>query len=1119
MNAQEIKKAAPKSRHKMRILLGVFLLFALFWAGLNILLAPFLHSKIVNIVNAEIGREVSIGKVLINPYSLSIRLSKLVIYEPKENTENANLSNAQTNIFISADELWLDFSIATLWQKALVIDAASLINPRFYLLKEKSGAFNFADIVEKLAQQPKSAPFLFRLKNMQMFGGAISLIDDSSGKHWLFNQIAFALPFVSNEEKSKENKAEALLSGKLNGATLSLQAQFSGADSQKPVPIKVNLSDFAAAELLAVLPHQTNLQITSGVLNADLALLYNGGETPKLQASGDIQLFDFVAEDIKNQPFLTLKKGALKIKPETDFFAQHFVLGDALLEEAALHASLDEEGQFNLAQFIDNFPQTPAIEAQKEAQQKTFFWSLASFELKNSTLFWTQALRDKEQEKAQIANINFKINDLENNAAKDATFTAGFAVQADKWLSIEHFALTNGLFNAADKKMSAESLTLNNVKTLLQKSAEGEIIWAKLPIFASPNASKKTPNTKEKAWNFAVKNVEGKNMAFDFVDESFAPSVKQSVNRASFSLKNFALNSQTAAQMAGKMRVNESGEITFSGSLLPSALSAEIKFDAKNLPLEAFSPYAEKEFLVEIKDGQLQSAGKLSLSKNSAEKEAIHSEFVGDLSVRNLRLIDLANANDFLRAKLLDAKNINVRSLLKAGDFAVQEFSIHEALLNDFLLRLTVNEAGKFNLKTMHTQAFDNIKVPQNTLKNTVKNSALPTILITKIALQNGEIRFQDRFVKPNYNGNLRNINGTIVDLSAKNGARATAQLAALFDRISPLSAKATFNPFGENPYLSFTANLNDAELSPFSGYAEKYAGYPIRRGKLSLAANVNIADEKLTANNLLSLSQLDFGEEVPNNVSRAPLKLAVSILQDRRGQIELNLPVSGSFADPKFDLSGVMAQITANSIGKVLSSPFALIGAIFESEEELSQIEFAAGRAQITPEMEEQRLSILAQALLERAYLRMDIESLIATPEDSEGLKRARIDRKVRAQKREALLVETKKNQEEIPLSSVTVNAAEYPKYLKQVYEKAAITKPKNFIGLTKNLSVSEMEALLFTDEEIDEDDLYNLGLRRARAVRDWFIAQKIAANRLFVLPTQMDEKSAVSLVKFSLK
>jgi hypothetical protein len=140
----------------------------------------------------------------------------------------------------------------------------------------------------------------------------------------------------------------------------------------------------------------------------------------------------------------------------------------------------------------------------------------------------------------------------------------------------------------------------------------------------------------------------------------------------------------------------------------------------------------------------------------------------------------------------------------------------------------------------------------------------------------------------------------------------------------------------------------------------------------------------------------------------------------------------------------------------------------------------------------------------------------------DREGLRQLLFRRKVAAQKVEDL---SKDGQPVPALDNVLVDAAEYPRYLARAYKREKFPKPRNIIGMAKDLPVPEMEKLMLTNVQVTQDDLRQLAVERSSHVRDRLIASgKVEPGRVFLvepktLPPERKEKLKDSRVDFRIK
>lgn len=278
----------------------------------------------------------------------------------------------------------------------------------------------------------------------------------------------------------------------------------------------------------------------------------------------------------------------------------------------------------------------------------------------------------------------------------------------------------------------------------------------------------------------------------------------------------------------------------------------------------------------------------------------------------------------------------------------------------------------------------------------------------------------------------------------------------------------------------------------------------------------------KLEASNRLFLEQLTFGERVASpSATDLPVLFAVALLKNSRGEIDINLPISGSLNDPQFSLGAIIVRVIVNLLVKAATAPFALLAAAFGSGEELGYVEFAPGSAALGA-AQIRRLDTLAQALADRPELRLEIIGRVDPARDIEGLRRAKYEAKLRAAR---LRDRTHTGSAPADPTSTTIDAAERPVLIARVYAQEKIPdKPRNVLGFAKAIPVPEMEALILANLAVTSGDLRALADERAGAVRKYLeSAGRVAPGRLIVAAPRLtaegiQDKGAPTRVDFSL-
>jgi hypothetical protein len=290
---------------------------------------------------------------------------------------------------------------------------------------------------------------------------------------------------------------------------------------------------------------------------------------------------------------------------------------------------------------------------------------------------------------------------------------------------------------------------------------------------------------------------------------------------------------------------------------------------------------------------------------------------------------------------------------------------------------------------------------------------------------------------------------------------------------------------------------MRDLDLAPLTPYAVRYAGHGIERGKLSMDVNYKIsANGRLAATNKLVLNQLRFGEEVKGAPNSLPVRLAVALLADRNGVIDVDLPISGSLNDPQFSIGSLIFKALGNLIVKAVTSPFALLtgGLGGGSGGEASAIAFDAGSATLTAAAM-QSLDKVAKALADRPALQMTVVGTSNLAAERDGYKRQRLRQLAQAEKRRAA---ARAGEDAADVAPVT--DAEYPALIAAVYKRADLAKPRNMIGLAKDLPLADMEALLLEQITATDEAMRQLAVERGAAVRDYLLAKQLPSARLFL-------------------
>src|SRR5205807_921243 len=132
--------------------------------------------------------------------------------------------------------------------------------------------------------------------------------------------------------------------------------------------------------------------------------------------------------------------------------------------------------------------------------------------------------------------------------------------------------------------------------------------------------------------------------------------------------------------------------------------------------------------------------------------------------------------------------------------------------------------------------------------------------------------------------------------ISSSNLKRADVSLSGKANRTGPFEITGKINPLSTNSPTELLVTFKEVDLSPVSPYSGKFLGYKLDGGLLSLAVNYQINGRKLVARNVLTLDHFTLGEKVQSaDATKLPVRLALALLKDRNGRIQVDVPIDGN--------------------------------------------------------------------------------------------------------------------------------------------------------------------------------------------------------------------------------
>ncbi|KXJ67262.1 hypothetical protein AXY46_07045 [Achromobacter xylosoxidans] len=1200
----------PKLRFTRRagkILLGI-VAFVLILFGVAAWQVPkVLHGVLTDDVAKMIGRDVSVGKITFNPFTLTVRAQDLTVAQPGSQTPLLTLAE------LDASASW-----TSLFWFAPVVDRLTLRQPNIAIVREDVLRFNFSDIEQRVAElaaaKPQEPPKpdeglpRFSLNNMVIEDGAITLDDKVAGRKQVVDEFTIGVPFISTFGYATDIDVQPRLHLRINGSPFDLTGVARPFDVVPSSTLRVAFDGLQLEKWADVWPMPLPFKVERALLDSNLQVVFEQPKDapPKIRIVGDLGLRRLDVRDPSGgnlAAWSALTVSRLELEP----IARQVYIGEVGLWAPQVHVRRHANEHLNWRDVVAGLkalggveptatpvrdemrkasglkplspsgpqvapgaagapapvpapagpapaapaaqaPTTPAAPAAQAPAPRPDQAATAPADQASATpppapAEWKVVLDAFNLHEGEVY-VTDAVSKLDYVMTGLAATVEGVALPQppdqpiNLWLTMDNS--TDGGWLRAKGPLVIKPLSLDmNVRLgniALAPLAPAVRSAAPISLLDGRLGATAQLHVREKggAIDASATAVQADLTQFKARDESLKPVLDIAMQSLRITADRLALGPGPSNFTVAAAGVQGDGKLDLKGVFTPQPLTLRTAVDLSNLNVASFAPYFASSLNATVRAVTLSAKGNAEFTA-AAGNAPMKAGWKGGVDITDLDLQDRVNKDDFLNWKRLGFTGMDISV---AGDKIGARLG--DIALEDFYGRILLNAQGRLNVMDLVAapgQAGGSITQDTQTPGRSAEPpaappaatapakgsgaAAMPDISVNSVTLTRGRMTFTDRFVKPNYVAELSSIEGDITAVSSTNPQPAKVKVTGRVYTTAPLSISGIVQPFAKYLTLDLKASAKGVDLPRFTTYSAKYVGYPIKRGKLSVDLEYKIKNRALQATNHVVLNQLTFGDKTNSpDATKLPVLLAVALLKDSRGNIDINLPISGSLDDPEFSVGGIVVRVLMNLVVKAVTSPFSLLASAFGGGEELSYVEFAPGSAVLT-EDSLQRIETLTKALADRPALKMDISGRADPKTDTEGLRQAWVDAKIRAAKAADVAPRGKKPDPK----GVDVSGAERAKYLEAVYDDTDLKdKPRNFIGMAKSIPAAQMEAMLRAAAPVGEDQLRQLADARAQAVYEKLQAQEGLADRVFIVAPQLDadgikDEGQPSRVDFSLK
>jgi uncharacterized protein involved in outer membrane biogenesis len=674
-------------------------------------------------------------------------------------------------------------------------------------------------------------------------------------------------------------------------------------------------------------------------------------------------------------------------------------------------------------------------------------------------------------------------------------------------------------FNQKENRASIDDVQLSKGSISLSKEADGHISLLSLLRKQETDAAidpshvgvskKAAPEKKPLAWNLKQFRLDRCNAAF--TDKSREGNPRFTLASSQLSLSNLTGPNFKPVGLKFSSTFNTTTPLKVTGLVTPLPFRYKGDISLGRLQIRDFEDYFPEELTIFILAGAIDSS--MSVDISLKEGKPVGS-FSGNSGIRSFHAVDAIAEEDLLKWESLQLDRIQ-------GTLEPFSLAIGDVALTNVYSRIVVRKDGTLNLQNLlgkpeaalqsqsaggKGQEAENViqKTEAAPLTKEIQNKSTQTsaktpINIGSVSVQAGTIAFSDRHLPQTFTSTFYNLGGRVSGLSSETTSLAEVDLRGNLENHSPLQITGRINPLRDDLFVDLKVAFTDIDLSPTTPYTGTYLGYTVEKGKLFLDLKYLIDKKALTSENRVFIDQFTFGDKVASEKATSlPVRLAVALLKDRKGEIHLDLPVTGRTDDPKFSIWGVVWQVFKNLIVKAATSPFALLSSMGGNGQDFSSVPFEYGRSALTP-AEQQKLNALSKVLIDRPGIKLEIKGFVEREQDAEGYRREQLLQKLHSEKF-LLLAKARQLKEGETAAAMQISPDEASGLLKAVYKKEKFPKPRNAVGLVKDLPDEEMRKLIITNILVGEQELQGLARERTIAVMDYLITSGgLPAQRLF--------------------
>ena len=600
---------------------------------------------------------------------------------------------------------------------------------------------------------------------------------------------------------------------------------------------------------------------------------------------------------------------------------------------------------------------------------------------------------------------------LESIRARVSALALSNSTGGEPILALDTIAASEGRFDLAQRELVVPELELRNGRVAAAVEADGTVDWVKLLAPIQPSSSAKgarSIGSETRPWKYTIQTIKVESVNLALVDRGYEQPIAYGIDIVSATLRAIANHGESPMRFEAALTMGQGGTIKGHGTIAQDLKRADAQVEATGVPLTPLQPLIAHYAALDLKSGHASASARIHYQGGG---KAPSLSATGTMSMGDVLLNETETGDRFLSWKTLSADEV-------AFTLAPNRLAIKEIRVLEPGAKVQISKNGEVNLaQVLRPGGAGRANPAPAASRRAPEKSAGDTFAanISRIRVRNGTVDFADFSLALPFSARVRRFNGAAVGISTDRASRAELKFDGRIEGSGSAKVEGGLNAFDPKAFTDIRVEFDNVEMAPLSPYAATFAGRKIAAGRLWLDLRYKIVKSELAGENKIVMQDFTLGErvEAPNALD-LPLDLAVALLTDSQGRINVAVPVTGNIDNPQFSYRHLIREALASLIVRIVSAPFRALASLFGSDSEtLGSINFEPGRARLLPP-EEEKLAKVVQVLKEKPQVKLVVRGAFDPKLDGEALR----DREVRREVAQALGVKLEQREDPGPIA-----------------------------------------------------------------------------------------------------